>query len=134
MKRYVTPVVALLALAACSDVATAPSASSAKPLVPVVSRSSGTEPIANKYIVRFRDDEPNASARAHSIERSHGATVERVYSSAFKGAAMTLADDAAAALSADQNVVAIEQDQVVHLATTQSNPTWGLDRIDQHAL
>ena len=34
----------------------------------------------------------------------------------------------------DPDVAAIEQDQIVRIDTTQQNPTWGLDRIDQAKL
>jgi subtilisin family serine protease len=34
----------------------------------------------------------------------------------------------------DPDVAAIEQDQIMRIDTTQTNPTWGLDRIDERAL
>jgi subtilisin family serine protease len=34
----------------------------------------------------------------------------------------------------DPDVAAIEQDQVMKIATTQQNPTWGLDRLDERVL
>lgn len=34
----------------------------------------------------------------------------------------------------DPDVAAIEQDQVMKIATTQKNPTWGLDRLDERVL
>jgi subtilisin family serine protease len=37
-------------------------------------------------------------------------------------------------VQSDPNVAAIEQDQVMKINTTQSHPTWGPDRIDQHKL
>jgi subtilisin family serine protease len=37
-------------------------------------------------------------------------------------------------LQSDANVAAIEQDQIARIDTTQKNPTWGLDRIDERVL
>jgi subtilisin family serine protease len=37
-------------------------------------------------------------------------------------------------LQGNPDVAAIEQDQVVKIDTTQKNPTWGLDRIDERVL
>lgn len=37
-------------------------------------------------------------------------------------------------LRGDPDVAAIEQDRIIRADTTQSSPTWGLDRIDQRAL
>jgi len=48
---------------------------------------------------------------------------------------MILTDDAAAALRLDPRVLSVDQDQVVSINGTQNNPpSWGLDRVDQHAL
>lgn len=37
-------------------------------------------------------------------------------------------------MQSDPNVAGIEQDQIATIDTTQQNPTWGLDRIDQRVL
>src|SRR5690242_1906497 len=36
-------------------------------------------------------------------------------------------------LAAEPNVEYVEQDRLIHVESTQKNPTWGLDRIDQRA-
>jgi subtilisin family serine protease len=48
-----------------------------------------------------------------------------------KGFAAKLSGTQLDRLRRDPDVAAIEQDQVMKIATTQANPTWGLDRIDQ---
>jgi PKD repeat protein len=64
-----------------------------------------------------------------------GGVTKYVYSTVLNGAAMTLADDAAAALRLDPRVLSVDQDQVVSINTTQNNPpSWGLDRVDQRNL
>ena len=130
----------LLAVAACTDAPTAPTALSAPapllgvPYASAASRAAEPVPLPNRYIVRFNDNEPNSLAHARAIERSHGAVVQRVYNTAIKGAAVAMADDAAEALRSDPTVMSVEQDQTVSLNVTQSNATWGLDRIDQRNL
>ncbi len=130
--KKVSAVVALLALAACTDAPTAPL--TAVPHIQSAARDASTEPITNQYIVRFQDNEPDPALHAKQIERTHGAVVERVYTAAIKGAAMSLADDAAEALRSDHTVLSVEQDQVVSISTTQTGATWGIDRIDQRNL
>src|SRR4051812_35961365 len=41
---------------------------------------------------------------------------------------------AARRLAAEPNVEYVEQDRMTHVESTQKNPTWGLDRIDQRAV
>ena len=130
--KKVSAVAALLALAACTDAPTAPL--TAVPHIQSAARDASTEPITNQYIVRFQDNEPDPALHAKQIERTHGAVVERVYTAAIKGAAMSLADDAAEALRSDHTVLSVEQDQVVSISTTQTGATWGIDRIDQRNL
>jgi subtilisin family serine protease len=63
-----------------------------------------------------------------------GGQVQHVYTAALTGFAVTLPTALADRLATLPGVVAIEQDQPVHLDTTQSSATWGLDRTDQRAL
>jgi subtilisin family serine protease len=37
-------------------------------------------------------------------------------------------------IQSDPDVASIEQDQIMRIATTQTSPTWGLDRIDERTL
>ena len=53
---------------------------------------------------------------------------------AVNGFAAELSDAQVAALREDARVTAIEQDRVVTADATQTNATWGLDRIDQRNL
>ena len=135
MKKLAYYAVILGAVVSCSDTPTAPLSESAwSPPLPLAAANAPVQPIPNQYIVRFPDNEPSSIARARLIERSHGAVVQRVYDTAIKGAAFTMADDAAEALKSVKGIVSVEQDQTVHLSTTQSNVTWGIDRIDQRNL
>ena len=63
-----------------------------------------------------------------------GGHVAHVYTAALSGFAVSLPSALADRLSSLPGVVAVEPDQPVTMAATQGTATWGLDRIDQHAL
>jgi len=61
----------------------------------------------------------------------HKGNLKRVYQNAINGFAVEMSPEDAEALSQDFRVKYVEEDGVVTIDTTQSNPPWGLDRIDQ---
>ena len=132
MRKLVLSAALVGGLAACTDAPSAPSL-----LAPSESaRASNTQasgaPIPGQYIVQFRPSSTDALTNAKYVERLMGGSTVHVYTRVLNGAAMQLADDAAAALRADPRVLSVDQDQVVSIKTTQNNPpSWGLDRIDQ---
>ncbi len=132
MRRTAFSAGTLCALVACSD---APSSPAPTPLIAPAAASltlgGGSVPIPGRYIVRYRANALDWQLRVQSLTSAHGAVVERVYSAVFNGAAIQIADSLAQTLLADPNVLSVEQDQMLSIATTQTNPTWGLDRIDQ---
>ena len=71
---------------------------------------------------------PNVAA---DIAAQHGGQVLAVYKHALLGFAAKLPPQAAEALTHDPRVESVEEDGVVSATTTQTNPPWGLDRIDQ---
>jgi len=119
--------------AACSDNPT--SIASSNPTLQPATKSAtiGGTPIPGQYIVVFKGNVPNANAMASSIAQQHRTTVRHTYTKALKGVALALTDAEAVAMRADPNVAYVEQDQEVQLASVQTSPTWGLDRIDQRA-
>ncbi len=93
--------------------------------------------IPNRYIVVLDDSKLDGSAVAEIAQQLadlHGATVDQVFEHALKGFTLGLPDIVAPLLALDPRVRYIEQDQVVGINGTQSNATWGLDRIDQSDL
>jgi subtilisin family serine protease len=93
--------------------------------------------ILDQYIVVLKDDVPAAevSSRAAKLALARGGFVRNVYKSALKGFAATMREEEAIALSKDPSVDYVEEDGVMSaVQTTQNNPTWGLDRIDQRDL
>ncbi len=103
-----------------------------------LSRTIGTlsagNPIAGHWIVAFRDDVDDPGAEAAQLTAAHGSAPTYVYGQALKGFAAWLPPAAVEALRHNPHVVAVEEDYVATLAGTQPGPTWGLDRVDQHAL
>ena len=84
------------------------------------------------YIVRYK---PGADVRAET--RAAGISdlqVTRRLSRVFPGMLARLTTAQRDALRADPSVAAVEQDGPVHATDTESDATWGLDRIDQRAL
>ncbi|MFF5079070.1 S8 family peptidase [Actinoplanes sp. NPDC000266] len=74
------------------------------------------------------------AARASTITRRYGGTVTRVFGHAIEGYTARLTARQAARLAADPAVAAVEADQTVRIADTQSSAPWGLDRSDQRNL
>jgi aqualysin 1 len=94
-----------------------------------------SQPIPGQYIVVFNASVGNPAAEAVSAVRgAGGGQILHTYSAAIKGFAATLPDAAVQALSRNPNVDYIEQDQTVSLSQAESSATWGIDRVDQHAL
>ncbi len=92
-------------------------------------------PVAGQYIVTFDDAEVSTAEvgiTAENLAAEHHGTVSYVYRSALRGFAIQgINSGEAQALLEEPGVAAVEEVGRVHLATTQNNPPWGLDRIDQ---
>jgi subtilisin family serine protease len=119
-------VVLLLLAAACSEPA-APTPD-ISPMAQVVGGGAG--PAApGRFIVTLRDGiSPN------TVADDHGVRPDFVYRRALNGFAGAISDAARNGLLRDGRVVQIEPDGVMQAFTTETNATWGLDRIDQRAL
>lgn len=128
---------ATLALS-CAGLAAAGGTAQAAPGAPAPAPLLGTQratAIEGQYIV-VMEERATAQARtdARTQARSHGGRVLRDYTTALKGFAARLPDQAVAVLRKNPHVAYVEADQRVSIDTTQPNATWGLDRIDQRAL
>ncbi|MBW4717016.1 S8 family peptidase [Saccharothrix obliqua] len=94
--------------------------------------ADAAEKVENSFIVKLKD---GSTASADSLAARYGGQVDRVFSNALNGFTVSLPESAARKLAANPAVEYVEQDQVFHVETTQSNPpSWGLDRIDQKNL
>jgi subtilisin family serine protease len=94
-------------------------------------RISESHVIPGRYIVVYKDSVTDPDAATDRKVRAAGGRKHHSYSSALKGFAATLSDDAVQRLRNDPDVDYVEQDQTVSVAAVESQATWGLDRIDQ---
>jgi subtilisin family serine protease len=68
---------------------------------------------------------------AEELSLTHNGKLKHVYQNAVNGFAVEMSAEAAERLSQDFRVAYVEEDGLVTADVTQSNPPWGLDRIDQ---
>jgi subtilisin family serine protease len=111
-------------------------------------RSANTaDSIAGSYVVVLKGSTPgrgvsaatearaNVSAQAQTLAGKYGAQVNHTYGSALPGFSISADETGAKRLAADPNVDYVVQSHRFHALDTQQNPpSWGLDRVDQHAL
>ena len=97
--------------------------------------------IKDQYIVVLNDDllGQAVEAAAHEMSGTHRGQIEHVYKYSINGFSVHLPEHAAIALSNDPRVQWVEEDGKAHamqftIESTQNNPGWGLDRIDQRTL
>ena len=126
MRKLATLATVALALTACTDART-PLAPASGPELAVASPAQ-----AGKYIVVFKDDVRDVPGLARVLTAQHGGRPVFTYEATIRGfAAEGLPDAAVAALARHPQVAYVEPDAPVQLFATQSNATWGLDRVDQ---
>ena len=106
-------------------------------------KKSGADRVPGQYIVVFKTDQEvsrmglaarSLTTMSDSIKQKHNAKVLREYRSVFKGMALQMSEAEAEVLAQDSRVAYIEEDTVMRTNVQQSNPTWGLDRIDERSL
>ena len=118
-------------------------------IIPIAGQAApvlrGKHAISDQYIVQIkpdqvrRSDEISASVRsrpsvaefADGRAKARGARIERVFEHAIKGFSAKMTRRQAEELAADPAILLVEEDQIITVDATQTNATWGLDRIDQ---
>ncbi|AGZ46322.1 S8 family peptidase [Actinoplanes friuliensis] len=93
--------------------------------------------ITDSYIVVLKPGSAAAArvtSASQDLVKRYGGKVRTNYLSAVRGFQADMTATQARRLAANPAVDYVEQDAVVTMADTQSNPTWGLDRIDQTSL
>ncbi|MGW7521275.1 S8 family peptidase [Streptomyces sp. NPDC054796] len=93
--------------------------------------------ISGSWIAVLKDGSASKAATkatARDLAAEQDARITEVYGSTIKGFAAKMSKAEAAELAADPRVAYVEQDAEVKLNDTQSNATWGIDRIDQRDL
>ena len=96
--------------------------------------------VENSYIVVLDDSVVGEKGRfsiapyvASEMAATHRGNLKHVYQNALNGFAVEMSAEDAERLSMDFRVKYVEEDGTVTADATQSNPPWGLDRIDQRA-
>ncbi|HEX5511756.1 MAG TPA: S8 family peptidase [Actinomycetales bacterium] len=98
--------------------------------------------VEGQYVVVLKDGPSAKGTQASRAEvsaaadraRGKGAKVKHEFSAALKGYAASMSASQLEQVRRDPAVAYVEADQVVKASATQSNATWGLDRIDQRSL
>lgn len=94
--------------------------------------------IENSYIVVLNNGVIGEQGRfsiapyvADELALTHKGKLKQVFQNAINGFAVEMSAEDAERLSEDFRVAYVEEDGLVTADATQSNPPWGLDRIDQ---
>ncbi|MGQ0813995.1 MAG: S8 family serine peptidase [Gemmatimonadota bacterium] len=123
MKRWMTPFVVAVAVAACQETGEQPTAPD------VQFSKSGSTDVVVVLKSEFAPGGYEANlARAADVARSFGVTPRFTYGAALFGFAASVPDGRLAALSNDPRVAYVEEDGVMS-AVAQTLP-WGIDKID----
>jgi len=96
--------------------------------------------IENSYIVVLDENVIGERGRfsiapyvAQELAATHRGQLKHVYQHAINGFAIEMTPEEAERLSMDFRVAYVEEDGIVTADATQTNPPWGLDRIDQRS-
>lgn len=99
-------------------------------------------PVYGEYIVVLKDNAaslgnersnaPSVASIASTMSRSYGLDVSYTYSHVLRGFVVKADEKSLVNLLRDNRVAYVEENGVVSISqTTQTNATWGLDRVDQ---
>ena len=98
----------------------------------------GENAIPGQYIVVLdvdvdggKGDPALAATAASELTAAYGGVVTYIYSDALNGFAAQMTEEQALNLSKDPRVSFVEEDSMMYTMVTQTNPPWGLDRIDE---
>ncbi len=94
------------------------------------------KPIAGQYVVILKGDVPESDIdrQVDRIAFGRHARVGEVWKRATHGFVAEMSAAEAEVLANDPSVALVEENAIFRISTTQTNPVWGLDRIDQAAL
>ncbi len=97
-------------------------------------RRAPAKRIPNQYLVVLKDVVRDVEPAVRQLTQRYSGRPLFTYRSALKGFSVRMSEERAQTLAADPQVMFVEEDNEVTLATTQTGATWGLDRIDQRNL
>jgi subtilisin family serine protease len=97
--------------------------------------------VPNRYIVVLKDYAANPRGEhslaphiANDLAAAYRGRVDQVFRHALHGFVVEMTEEDVIEMARDSRVDFVEEDGVVRASTTQTNPPWGLDRIDQRNL
>ncbi|MBT2395398.1 S8 family peptidase [Streptomyces sp. ISL-100] len=108
-------------------------AHSATPSADVRLAAAGTA-ISDSWIVTLKDGTTATDAVAQQLTHRGNGRLSHVYRSVLNGFSVKMTEAQARKLATDPHVALVEQDSVMSVSATQSNATWGIDRVDQRDL
>jgi subtilisin family serine protease len=103
-------------------------------LVLGVAPMASASPTTVTVIVTLSPDAGPPAQAAEGLARQHQGRVGFVYEHALWGFSIELPRTRVDAMARSRGVLRVEEDGPVSVAATQTNATWGLDRIDQRTL
>ncbi|UYQ64391.1 S8 family peptidase [Streptomyces peucetius] len=130
--RHLRVLIPAAALAAGLLTATAPAHGADRPDIRLAPAATAVD---NGWIVVLKDgDKATVRPTAEALSSAYDGELTHVYGSSVRGFSVKMSAARAHRLAADPRVAYVEQDAEVRVNATQSDATWGLDRIDQRAL
>lgn len=92
--------------------------------------------VTGRYIVVLQDSLSGESvdAAARRLSETYGGSSRRMYRTLLRGYSADMTEATARAIAGDASVRYVKQDSQGTINGTQTNPPWGLDRIDQPSL
>ena len=115
-----------MGLAACSD---SPTALNSDVEPGLSAQTAGKLNVAGRFIVTLKERIDRTG-----VAREHGVRPDYVYTHALTGFAGAISDAARQGLLRDNRLVRVVPDGIATIVTTETNATWGLDRLDQRRL
>ncbi|MEU7073372.1 S8 family serine peptidase [Streptomyces narbonensis] len=102
----------------------------------VIVGSGRADVVKDSYIVTLNTSIGRGEVERHArdLTAGHGGTLGHVYTDALRGFSIRLPEAAAKRLAGNPAVARVEVDGIATVSETQTNPTWGLDRVDQRDL
>ncbi|WP_084779780.1 S8 family peptidase [Planobispora rosea] len=133
-----TTTAALLSFALLGGTAAAAEANAAPAPQPGTVRKPAGKLISGQYIVVLKNGTATATTtavreQAGTLTTRRGGKVSRTFAGGLKGFTVRASETQARLLAGDPSVAYVEQDAVIHATDVQTDPTWGLDRLDQRA-
>ncbi|HEY9516734.1 MAG TPA: S8 family serine peptidase [Gemmatimonadaceae bacterium] len=134
MKRLFAIALGALAVSACQDVA-GPESPLAGPAGPTPQSAVQSDTVPGHYIVLLKSSVTDPEAATEALMWNRRSAIEQTYKYALKGFAAKLSEAQADSLSRNPKVAVVQPDIRVKAQslTIQSDPDWGLDRMDEHA-